>query len=91
MLFKIGETNFRRFETEGLSLDEAVDAFEKAIISDEAGNELEGRSHLWMGKIFDAGNQRAEALQQYKAVLALDCAENLEREARDYRRRPYKG
>jgi len=24
-------------------------------------------------------------------VLALDCADNLEREARDYRRRPYKG
>ncbi len=44
-----------------------------------------------MGKIFDAGNQRAEALQQYNAVLALDCADNLEREARDYRRRPYKG
>jgi hypothetical protein len=40
---------------------------------------------------FDAGNQRAEALQQYNAALALDCADNLEREARDYRRRPYKG
>ena len=91
VLFKIGEINVRGFETEGLSFDEAVDAFEKVVTSDEAGDDLKGRSHLWMGKIFDSGNQRAEALQQYNAVLVLDCADELKREARDYRRRPFKG
>ena len=91
VLLKIGEINVHGFETEGLSLDEAVDAFEKVVISDEAGDNLKGRSHLWMGKIFDSGNQRAEALEQYNAVLVLDCADDLKREARDYRRRPFKG
>ena len=91
VLFKIGEINVRGFETEGLSLDEAVDAFEKVVISDEAGDNLKGRSHLWMGKIFDSGNQRALALQQYNAVLVLDCADDLKRKAKDYRRRPFKG
>ena len=91
VLFKIGEINVHGFETEGLSLDEAVDAFEKVVISDEAGDDLKGRSHLWMGKIFDSRNQRGEALEQYNAVLVLDCADDLKREARDYQRRPFKG
>ncbi len=91
VLFKVGEINVRGFETEGLSLEEAVDAFEKVVISDEAGDNLKGRSHLWMGKIFDSGNQRALALKQYNAVLVLDCADDLKRKARDYRRRPFKG
>ncbi len=91
VLFKIGEINVHGFETEGLSLDEAVVAFEKVAISDEAGDDLKGRSYLWMGKIFDSRNQRSEALERYNAVLALDCAEDIKREARDYRRRPFKG
>ena len=91
VLFKIGEINVHGFEAEGLSLDEAVDAFEKVVISDDAGDDLKGRSHLWMGKIFDSRNQRVEALEQYNAVLVLDCADDLKREARDYQRRPFKG
>lgn len=91
VLFKIGELNVHGFDTDGLSLEGAVDAFEKIVMSNQAGDDLKGRSHLWMGKIFDSQNERDKALEHYSSVLVLDCSDVLKREASGYRRQPFKG
>jgi len=43
-----------------------------------------------MGKIYDSGGQRAQALQQYDAILALNCDEDIKAQAQQFKRRPFK-
>jgi len=59
-------------------------------LSDGSSVELKARSHLWMGKIWDSRDERLRALEQYEAVLGLDCSEEVQREAKKFLRRPFK-
>jgi tetratricopeptide (TPR) repeat protein len=54
-------------------------------------DELESRTRLWLGKIFDSEGRRADALEQYDRILELDAPEDIANEATRYRRRPYSG
>lgn len=58
---------------------------------DDLDEELESRTRLWLGKIFDSQGRRAEALEHYNRVLELEAPEDIEDEAERYRRRPYSG
>ena len=83
IVFKIGEANLRRSE---LAL--ALDTF--ATLTDSEILDVQGRAHLWIGKVYDAMGERDRAIEEYDIVLSLDCAENLRDEARDFKRQPYR-
>ena len=84
IVFKIGEANVR-----GSDLDEALEAFSSLVDSENV--DVKGRAHLWVGKVYDAMQERERAIAEYDMVLSLDCADNLRDEARDFKRRPYQG
>jgi tetratricopeptide (TPR) repeat protein len=69
---------------------EAGATFTKLIGSANATPNEKANAHLWLGKMADTSNNRAEALKHYKAVLALDCEPHMKEEARKYERRPFK-
>ena len=66
-----------------------MQVFGQIVLSDGANVELKARSHLWMGKIWDSRNERLRALEEYEAVLGLDCAKEVKRAAKDYQQRPF--
>ena len=47
-------------------------------------------AYLWMGKIYDSRNERAKAIQQYDAILALNCDRGVKSEAQRYKRKPWR-
>ena len=47
-------------------------------------------AHLWMGKMYDSSGKRAEALQQYDAILALNCDPDLKSQAQEFKKKPFK-
>ena len=83
LVFKIGEVNIRRSE-----LDLALETFSTLLDSDNV--DVKGRAHLWVGKVYDAMQERDRAIEEYDVVLSLDCAENLRDDARDFKRRPFR-
>jgi tetratricopeptide (TPR) repeat protein len=84
--YAIGETNVHR-----LQLDAAITAFTHVVHSKDATLNEKADAHLWMGKIYDSGNQREKALQQYDAILGLNCHPDIKAEATRYKRRAFKG
>jgi len=84
IVFRIGEGNVRRSE-----LDLALEAFSSLVDSENL--DVKGRAHLWIGKVYDAMGERDRAIEEYDVVLSLDCAENLRDDARDFKRRPFRG
>ena len=58
--------------------------------SKEAPVDMKAGAYLWLGKIYDSRDERAQALQQYDAVLALNCDAELKEQAREYKRKPFK-
>ncbi len=84
IVFKIGEVNVRRSD-----LDEALEAFSSLVDSENV--DVKGRAHLWIGKVYDAMQERGRAIAEYDMVLSLDCADNLMDEARQFKREPFRG
>jgi hypothetical protein len=84
--YDLGNTDIHR-----LHFDEAVDAFKVVVSSAEATANEKAGSYLWMGKIFDTSRNRAKALEQYAAILSLNCSEEFKDEAKKYRRTPFTG
>ena len=68
----------------------AIDAFNHVATSKVAPVNDRANAYLWLGKIYDTGDQRSEALQQYDAILALDCDSNIKAQAEQFKRKPYK-
>jgi predicted Zn-dependent protease len=84
--FEIGLGNVHR-----LHLDDAIAAFDHVVRGEKATSDEKASSHVWLGKIFDSRGERQKALQQYNAVLTLDCDPETKDEANRYRRTPFKG
>ena len=74
---------------DGQQFDKAIDAFRQVISSNDGTPNEKGRSYLWLGKLFDSMKDRGKALEQYDALLALNCSADLKAEAQRYKRRPY--
>lgn len=70
--------------------DAAVDAFAHVADSRLAGPNDKANALLWMGKIYDSGGHRELALQQYDAILALDCDPETKSQAQQFKRKPFK-
>jgi Tetratricopeptide repeat len=76
-------------EMDGEQFDKAMDAFTHVISLNDATQDEKGRSYLWLGKLFDSKKDRSKALEQYDALLALNCSADLKAEAQRYKRRAY--
>jgi tetratricopeptide (TPR) repeat protein len=67
----------------------AVDDFSHVTSGKDASPDEKAGAHIWIGKILDSKKDRAHAVQQYEAVLRLDCNSDLRAEAQKYMRRPF--
>ena len=83
--YSLGASNVER-----LQLNPALDAFTHVVESPGASPNEKASAHLWMGKIYDSRNQRELALQQYDAILGLNCDPDLKSQAQQFKRKPYK-
>jgi tetratricopeptide (TPR) repeat protein len=75
---------------ERLQFEEAINAFNYVAKSKEAPPDDRANAYLWMGKIYDSDNKREKALEQYDAILALNCDSGIKSQAQQYKRRPFK-
>jgi tetratricopeptide (TPR) repeat protein len=69
--------------------DVAVDDFSRVTTGKNATPDEKATAHMWIGKIFDSKKDRTHALQQYDAILMLDCSVELKAEAQRYKRRAW--
>jgi tetratricopeptide (TPR) repeat protein len=83
--YALGTSNVER-----LQFEMAVEMFLHVVDSKEAPPDEKANAHLWIGKIFDSGGHRSQALEHYEAILALDCDADLKAQARQFKRRPFK-
>jgi hypothetical protein len=74
---------------ERLQFETALADFGRVTSSEDATANEKANAYLWMGKIFDSKKDRTKALQQYEALLGLDCDPGLKSEAQRYKRRPF--
>ncbi|MBI4471957.1 MAG: DUF3808 domain-containing protein, partial [Acidobacteria bacterium] len=84
IFYKVGDTNIHRQQ-----FDRAVEAFARVVAGKDSTPDEKAGAHLWMGKIFDSKKDRKKAIEQYDAVLTLNCDPELRDEARRYKRQPY--
>jgi tetratricopeptide (TPR) repeat protein len=73
----------------GQQFEKAIDAFGRVVSSTDATQEEKARAYLWLGKLFDTKKDRTKAVEQYDALLTLNCSTDLKTEALRYKRRPY--
>ena len=73
----------------GQQFEKAIEAFSHVVSTDDATQDEKARSYLWLGKLFDSKKDRTKAVEQYDALLALNCSADLKAEALRYKRRPY--
>lgn len=83
--YALGTSNVER-----LKFDLAMEDFRHVVQEKEAPPNDKGGAYLWMGKMYDTSGKRDLAVQQYDAILALNCDANLKSEAQQYKRRPFK-
>ncbi len=83
--YSLGTSNIER-----LQFDSAVEDFAHVVQSTEAPPNAKAGAYLWMGKIYDSGGKRAQALQQYDAILALNCDPDFKTQAQQFKKKPFK-
>ena len=72
-------------------LPEALQAYEAAGNGNSKNKELRQRALLAAGEVSDTLNRREEALNNYRATIALDSSSNEGDAARKYLNKPYQG
>src|SRR5262249_1039171 len=73
----------------GQQFEKAIEAFSHVVSTGGATQEEKGRVYLWLGKLFDSKKDRTKALEQYDALLTLNCSFFQKKEGIRYKRRPY--
>ena len=84
VLYSIGTTDISRQQFE-----KAIETFSRVVSLADASADDKARSYLWLGKLFDSKKDRLKAVEQYDALLALDCSDDLKSEALRYKRHPF--
>ena len=77
VLFKMAEA-----QVHGERFDQSIPLFEAVIADPDSSDGLKAQSHLWLGRIFEDREPPGRAAAHFRAVLALDCSEDLKKEAR---------
>ncbi|MES2220877.1 MAG: hypothetical protein V4587_07915 [Acidobacteriota bacterium] len=72
-------------------IQEAASAYQSATMQPTASPLMKRRAHLAAGEMFDLLGQRAQAKQQYDAVLALGTDSDQAERATKYETSPYRG
>jgi tetratricopeptide (TPR) repeat protein len=83
--YLLATSNMERHE-----FNAAIDAFSHVAKSPLADPNQKANALLWMGKMYDTAGKRAEAIQQYDAILALNCDDDLKSQAQQFKRKPFK-
>jgi tetratricopeptide (TPR) repeat protein len=76
-------------EMDSEQFEKAIDTYTHVVSANDATDNEKGRAYLRLGEMFDTKKDRPKALQQYDALLALKCSEDLKLEARRYKRYPF--
>jgi hypothetical protein len=72
-------------------IQEAAGAYQNATMQPTASRLMKRRAHLAAGEMYDLLDQRAQAKQQYDAVLALGTDSDQAERATKYKSSPYRG
>jgi tetratricopeptide (TPR) repeat protein len=83
--YSLGTSSMERHQ-----FDDAIDAFGRVAKSKDADPNEKANAMLWVGKMHDTAGRRDEAIQQYDAVLALNCDSDIKSQAQQYKKRAYK-
>jgi tetratricopeptide (TPR) repeat protein len=83
--YSLGTSSMERHQ-----FDDAIDAFGHVSKSKDADPNEKANALLWIGKMHDTAGRRDEAIQQYDAILALNCDSDIKTQAQQYKKRPYK-
>jgi tetratricopeptide (TPR) repeat protein len=83
---ELGKSNVNR-----LKLEEAIAAFSKVTTSEKSTVDEKADSYVWLGMIFDSRNERSKAVEQYNAVMKLNCDDGYKDTAQGFLKKPYKG
>jgi hypothetical protein len=67
-----------------------VGTFKLVVASKGATPNEKASAHLWIGKVYDTSNRRPQALEHYKAILALECDSGFKEDARKYERKAFR-
>jgi tetratricopeptide (TPR) repeat protein len=74
----------------GSKTNDAISAFNHVVSASKATANEKADSYVWLGRIFDSINDRTKAVEQYNAVLALNCDAEYKDAAQGYLRKPFK-
>jgi TolA-binding protein len=85
VMYQLATTHVER-----LQFDKAMEFFTRTTLSKDSPPDEKASAYLWLGKMYDSKNERAKALQQYDAILALNCDSEVKSEAQKYKKTPYK-
>ena len=69
--------------------ERAIEDFSRVTSGKNAAPDEKAGAHIWIGKILDSKRDRQQAVQQYEAVLGLNCSPDLRAEALKYKQRPF--
>lgn len=69
--------------------EKAIDDFTRVVTTADATEDEKGRAYLQLGKLFDSKKDRMKAVEQYDALLTINCSPALKTEALKYKRRPF--
>jgi tetratricopeptide (TPR) repeat protein len=83
--YSLGTSNVER-----LKFEAAVDAFGHVARNAMAPPDDRANAYLWIGKIYDSGGHRNQALEQYDAILALNCNADIKSQAKQFKRKAFK-
>jgi tetratricopeptide (TPR) repeat protein len=86
MYYEIAKGNIYRGKPE-----DSIAQFTRVVSSSNSTPDEKADSYIWLGKIFDSQRLHPKALEQYRAVLNLNCAPEYKQTAQDLIRKPYKG
>jgi len=75
---------------DGLKFEEAISAFNRVVRGSKSTADEKADSLVWLGRIFDSRNERNKAVEQYNAVLKLNCDDEYKYAAQAYLKKPFK-
>jgi len=74
-----------------LKLDDAINDYGQVTGSTQADDNEKADAYLWLGRIYDSRDQRDKAVDQYNAIIKLNCNNSYKEDAKAYLRRAYRG
>jgi tetratricopeptide (TPR) repeat protein len=78
-----------RTQIDGQEFEKSIESFTHVVSARDATPNEKGGAYLWLGKLYDSKKDRPKALQQYEAILSLDCDPDIKADAQKYKYRAW--